>query len=98
MTRHGVAASADGDEEVVLARESDGVDDVGRSRAADDECRTALMHRVVNRLVGVSGVAGRLHTAANRAAELIECRPIYVLPPTICRRKDSCHGALLQVR
>ena len=72
MTRHGVAATADGDEELVLAGELHGVDHVGRPRAPHDERGTPLMHRVVDRLVRVSGITGLQHVSANRRAELLE--------------------------
>ena len=66
VTRHGVAATADGDEETMLAGEPDGVDHIGRPRTPHDERGTALMHGVENRLVPVSGVTGLQHVSADR--------------------------------
>ena len=57
-----VAAAADGDRELVLAREADGGDHVGRPGTADDERRSPVDHPVPDaaRLV-VPGLAGSDH-------------------------------------
>jgi hypothetical protein len=69
---HRVAAAADGHEEIVLAREPDRVDDVGRARAPDDEGRASAMHRVVDRVIGVTGILRRQQVPAERRAEPFE--------------------------
>jgi hypothetical protein len=72
VTRHGVAATADGNEETVLAGKPDGVDYIGRPRTPHDERGAALVHRVKNRLVRISRVTGLQHVSAYRRTELLE--------------------------
>jgi hypothetical protein len=67
-----VAATADGDEETMLAGKPDGVDHIGRPRTPHDERGMALVHGVENRLVPVSGVTGLQHVSAHRRTELLE--------------------------
>ncbi|HUP73444.1 MAG TPA: hypothetical protein VM282_10430 [Acidimicrobiales bacterium] len=59
MAGHVVATAPDGEEEPLVARKFDAIDDVGLARAPDDESRSAIYREVLDSPVLIeSGVAG----------------------------------------
>src|SRR5207248_9043868 len=71
-----VAAAADGDREIVAAREADGRDHVRGARAADDEGRRVAVVRAVPDPagLGVAVVAGREDLTADALPQLLDGR------------------------
>src|SRR5262245_30377756 len=61
-----VAASADREEQPSVAREVDGLDDIGHAGAADDQARSPVDQAVADRAsLVVPGIAGLEHRAAH---------------------------------
>ena len=73
LPRDAVTAAADGKLQVVRARESNGVDDVGGPEAASDQGRTADEHAVVDAThLVVASVGGREDAAAQAGPKVLE--------------------------
>ena len=95
-----VAAAADGDRQVVLARERDRLGDVLRTRAARDQRRSLVEHRVVElarfvvagivRRRQLSGEAGQL--TAGRAAR---CRDAHAVLRSVACCRDASRATFL---
>jgi hypothetical protein len=60
-----MTAAADRDQQVMLAREVDGIDDIRRAGAPDDQCRTPPMHGVVDGSLGICRIRRLQHLSTD---------------------------------